>query len=324
MSDVLFRQGRLVTRRDVCKAALGALGASVLGPGVLASPVPEEGKPAKNAWKLDYIVVSCMYGKIKLPEILPELPRAGAVHIDVWPKPHGDQREQVDALGLDAFEKLLAQHSAKLGMLTRYDLGPFGLKKELGVAKRFGAKIIVTGSRGPKGLKGSALKSAVKSFADKLKPHVEAAGNAGVRIAIENHGSSLIDSADSQRWLVEALPSKALGIALAPYHLPQKPKHIAQLIRDLGPGLAHVYAWEHGKGCHKKMPKADELLQMPGRGSLSFRPILQAMREIRYSGWTEIFMHPTPRGIPILDTARQVTDEIIRAKKHLEREVAAL
>ena len=68
----------------------------------------------------------------------------------------------------------------------------------------------------------------------------------------------------------------------------------------------------------KPMPKEEELQQMPGRGNLDWKPLLSALKEIRFSGPTEIFMHPTPRGIPIMPTAAESTAEIIRAKNHLE------
>ena len=71
-------------------------------------------------------------------------------------------------------------------------------------------------------------------------------------------------------------------------------------------------------GCHKKLPKEQELLQMPGRGSLDFKPLLNALESIQYSGWTEIFMHPIPRGIPILATTDEVTAEINRSRTYLE------
>jgi hypothetical protein len=34
--------------------------------------------------------------------------------------------------------------------------------------------------------------------------------------------------------------------------------------------------------------------------------------------YTEIFMHPVPRGIPILPTAAETTAEIVRAREYLE------
>ena len=65
--------------------------------------------------------------------------------------------------------------------------------------------------------------------------------------------------------------------------------------------------------------KADELLQLPGRGPLDFRPLLGALHEIDFKGWMSIFMHPFPRGIPIVDGgAAAVTAEINRAREYLE------
>jgi len=64
---------------------------------------------------------------------------------------------------------------------------------------------------------------------------------------------------------------------------------------------------------------ANQREQMPGRGPLDFRPLLAALRKIGYQGWTEIFMHPVPRGIPILDTLAEVTEEVNRARECLER-----
>jgi sugar phosphate isomerase/epimerase len=57
---------------------------------------------------------------------------------------------------------------------------------------------------------------------------------------------------------------------------------------------------------------------MPGRGDLDFKPIMKALEEIQYQGWTEIFMHPYPRGFPILDTAAKVTKEINRSREYIE------
>ena len=273
---------------------------------------------AKPSFKLRYILASCMYGTTDVEEVLGEVHKTGAAHIDIWPKRHADQREQMDAMGLDRFEELLAKYKVGLGMLTRYDLGPFGQAEELKVAKRFGAKIIITGSRGPKGLKGAELKSAVQEFSEKMKPHVAEAEENDVILGIENHGLSLVDSPDSMKWLVEQIPSKHIGIALAPYHLPQDPKLIAKLIKELGPRLVHFYGWEHGAGNQEKLPKEQELLQMPGRGKLDFKPIIAALAKIGYQGWTEIFMHPVPRGIPILETTAEVTEEINRARAYLD------
>jgi len=65
------------------------------------------------------------------------------------------------------------------------------------------------------------------------------------------------------------------------------------------------------------MPKADELQQMPGRGPLDFRPLLSALKAIRFAGPEDIFMHPVPRGIPILETTARVTGEVNHARRYL-------
>ena len=69
----------------------------------------------------------------------------------------------------------------------------------------------------------------------------------------------------------------------------------------------------------KKLPKEQELLQMPGRGDLDFAPLIDALKSINYSGWAEIFMHPVPRGVPILETTDEVTAEINRARAYIDR-----
>ena len=272
--------------------------------------------PAK--WQPRYIIGSSMYGYKALKEILPEVTKAGSTSIDIWPKSHGNQREQLEEMGEQAFRTLLAKHKVRLGCITQYHLGPFGIQEEMRLAKRLGCTTIVCGAKGPHSLKGAELKAAVATFMEQMKPHLAVAEETGVTIAIENHARSLIESPDSMKYLKDLRPSKNLAIALAPYHLPQDEKLIAQLIRDLEGCLEMFYAWQHGNGCHMKQPKEKELLQMPGRGTLNFRPLFAALRHIKYDRWTEIFMHPFPRGIPILDTVAQVTEEINRARTYVD------
>jgi len=272
--------------------------------------------------KLRYILGSCMYGYTPLAEIVTEVRKIGATALDIWPKDHGDQREQLDEMGEANFSALLKGHDVSLGCITQYKLGPFKLQEEMRLAQRLGCQTMVTGGSGPKGLKGQELKTAVAAFVEKMKPHLAVAEETGVTIAIENHGNNLIESPDSLKWLAELRPSRNLAVALAPYHLPQEEVFLADLIRTLGDSIAMFYAWQHGMGCMKKLPKEQELLQMPGRGDLDFAPLLTALSEIKYAGWTEIFMHPVPRGIPILEPTSAVTQEINRARDYLEKRLS--
>lgn len=296
--------------------------AAVLAAGLSARWLAAEDASAAP-FRLRYIVGSCLYGYTPLAEILPEVARVGATAIDIWPMIHGNQREQLDELGEARFAELLRERQVTLGCITQYKLGPFGLQDELPLAKRLGCGLIVTGDPGPRNLTGDDLKAGVSRFVEQMRPHLESAAEAGVTIAIENHSGKMINTPDSIRWLVELCPDPRLGVALAPYHLPQDPQLLAGLIRDLGDRLQMFYAWQHGMGCMEKLPKDQELLQLPGRGELDFAPLLGALREIKYRGWTEIFMHPVPRGVPILEPTSAVTAEINRSREYLERLLAA-
>jgi sugar phosphate isomerase/epimerase len=299
-----------ISRRQLCAASVAALLGAYGRRHVFAEPTDFE---------LNFILGACMYGYMYIGEILPEVRNTGATAIDIWPKPHGNQREQLTDIGEARFAAMLKRHDISLGCITQYKLGPFGLQDEMQLAQRFGCQTIVTGGHGPTGLKGSELKSAVGDFVELMKPHLAVAEETGVTIAIENHANNLIDSPDSLRWLADLRSSRHLGIALAPYHLPQDTAMLGELIRELGDSIAMFYAWQHGMGCMRKLPKDQELLQMPGRGTLEFGPLISALSDINYTGWTEIFMHPVPRGIPILETATQVTNEINRSRQYLNK-----
>ena len=112
---------------------------------------------AKPKFRLNYILSSSMYGTLPLKDILPVVAKTGADTIDIWPRVHGNQREQIEAMGHDAFAAMLRAHKTakgtlRMGCITRYDLGPFGLQKEMAFAKKFGTRLMVCGGRGRRDL----------------------------------------------------------------------------------------------------------------------------------------------------------------------------
>ncbi|HBJ33874.1 MAG TPA: xylose isomerase [Planctomycetaceae bacterium] len=305
-----------ISRRNWIAVGAAAISVAAIGP---LPHVTRASEPKAEPFAYRFLLASSLYGYGKLEEIVPLVRSTGATAIDIWPKVHGDQREQIDAMGEPAFADLLARNDVTLGCITQYKLGPFGLADEMRLAQRLGCKTIVTGAVGPRGLGGKELKFAVSDFVEKMKPHLEMAQQTGVTIAIENHANNLVDSPDAIRWLAELCPSTNLAIALAPYHLAQDPIMIAKLISDIGDRMAVFYAWQHGNGSMAAQPKESELLQMPGRGDLDFEPIVAALRRINYQGWTEIFMHSYPRGTAILNSINAVTDEVKRGAAYMNR-----
>ena len=303
---------KVLSRRSFTASVVAGLAAASAG---AASAAPVQAA----AWTPRFVVASCMYGTAPLETVLAELPRLGTPLVDLWPRHHGSQREDAAALGDEAFAALLEKHAARLAMTTRYDLGPARLREELPFLARHGGTLVVANTGGPAGLSAADLRREIKRFIETMKPVVEAAEQHGVSLAIEGHSKMLVGSPDSLRIFAELAPSPRLGLVLAPAHLPQDSALIAALVRDLGPALAHVYAWQHSAGVFdmQPVPIETQLEQLPGVGPFDFRPLMLALREIGYPGLIEPFMHPTPRGIPIVPETAGVTDRIAVAQRHL-------
>ncbi|MDF1789555.1 MAG: sugar phosphate isomerase/epimerase [Verrucomicrobiales bacterium] len=274
----------------------------------------------KETFQLRYLLSSAMYGEMSLAEILPEIAKTGSHGLDLWCRPHGNQREQIDDMGHEKALSLFQKHHAKPTIFTRYGLGPFGLAPEMPIAKKFGAKILLCGSQGPSEPTGQEAKAAIKGFLEKMKPHVAAAEEHGLTIAIENHSKQPLYHPDALRYFAEFNQSLHLGIALAFHHLYKFTPEIPALIRDLGDSqIPFIYFQEHSEGISKKAPKEIEMQQMPGfGGGLDYKPIVKALKEINYTGYCEIFMHPVPRGVPILPSSPEITAAINKSRAYIE------
>ena len=80
---------------------------------------------AKPKFRLNYILSSSMYGTLPLKEILPEVAKTGAETIDIWPRVHGNQREQIEEMGHEEFSKMLRSHKTAKGTLRMCTLRIF-------------------------------------------------------------------------------------------------------------------------------------------------------------------------------------------------------
>ncbi|MCZ6673383.1 MAG: TIM barrel protein [Verrucomicrobia bacterium] len=298
-----------MNRRTACQI----LGVAALAPKVLLAN--------RHEFKLRYVLNSAMFGEKVLDTILPVIPETGCESIDIWRRVHGNQREQITAMGDAAFERLLKKHNAKISMSSCYPLGPFGLQEEMVWLNQFGGKIIVTGAgKHPDADPvGAAAKAQVKGFLEKMKPHVAKAEETGITIALENHANQLLYHPDSLRYFAEFNKSPNLGIAFAPHHLHQWESEIPQLILDLGDSqIPFMYFQEHSDGIYEKVAKEIEMQQLPGYGGgLDYRLIVSALRDIKYTGLVEIFMHPVPRGIPILPTIGEIAAAINKSRDYI-------
>src|SRR3989442_1096058 len=97
------------TERGISRRAFGRLAAAA----ACALPFGLAAEETPSRLKLRYVLASSMYGKLPLREILPQVRETGANSIDLWPAPHGSQREEVDAMGVEKFADFVREHGVK-------------------------------------------------------------------------------------------------------------------------------------------------------------------------------------------------------------------
>lgn len=297
----------------------GAAGATMMASRVKAAE--------SEKFDFRFVLSSAMYGNLPLEEVLKSVEKTGATSVDIWRKVHATHREQIQKMGDEAFQKLLLEHQTTMSVSTCYPLGPFRQDAELRWVKKNGGRMTVCGSgrMGAVDPVGAEAKKQVKAFFEKLKPHYELAEELGVTMAIENHKNSMLSSPDSIRFFKELNPSRNVGIAFAPHHLHDAVYEIPKLIRDIGKEMIpFFYFQEHHPSSKKKMGREEERKQLPGFGTLDYLPILRALKEIRFNGLSEIFMHPIPRGIPVMPTAGKINKLINTSRDYLSKCLAQI
>lgn len=296
-----------------------------LGSAGIAAGITRAAEPQPAGWRPRYVLSTSIYGNLPVADLAAEVKTAGCDGLDVWAGRWGNQREQVEAMGLDAFRAVLARHGTRVACFTCMDTGMLKAEAPLRMMHALGGDTVVAlipgGGARAKELQGDALKAAIRETAEKLKPVAAAAGELGVKLAIENHSGGLLAQPEAIVRLVEAIPDRHVGLAFAPYHLPQDPALLGRLVGEVGERIHYFYAWQHGDGSGD-IPPAQQRRQLPGVGPLDFKPMFAALKRQRYRGWTSIFMHPTPRGSPMHPTVGAVTAELNRARAYLDQEIA--
>jgi sugar phosphate isomerase/epimerase len=238
------------------------------------------GSAAENAAGagLRFSTSSNHFKSLPLDEVCRRISALGFDGIDIWSAyegcPHLD--DAVRRLGGDGLRELLAKHRLKLCSFSCY-VG--GFAKYAALLGDTGGGVAIQGSAAP--CPPAELTSKMRAFLESLKPLVEMAERHQSKLAIENHGTALLDSLDSFKAFVDLNRSPYLGIALAPYHLQAGGESVESAIRIAGSQLFFFYAWQHQSG----------IAQLPGHGPTDFAPWLGALGEMRYPGYVNPFMH---------------------------------
>ena len=268
---------------------------------ILSSSSTVTGLAAATDWKMRLSTSSIQFSKVSIEEACRRIAEAGFEAIDIWSPhagcPHLDDVQ--NRLGADGLKQLLAKYRLKLYAFSVYAGGYSKYAELLGKA---GGGVAVRGSAGP--CKPEELRSKMRSFMESLKPELELCEKYNSYLAIENHGTALLDSLDSFKAFVDLNSNPRLGIAMAPYHLQILGASVEEAIQICGKQLFFFYAWQHSPG----------IQQLPGHGPTDFSPWLKALAKIRYAHYVNPFMHDEPK-------PDEMSKALVIARRYLQEKI---
>ena len=239
--------------------------------------------PGKPTWKMRLSASTIAFSSLPIERTCERIARLGFEGVDIWSAyagcPHLDDVQQ--RLGPEGLKELLARNHLALNAFSVY-VGGYPRYAEL--LGRAGGGVAVSGSAGPCDSKD--LVPRMKSFLEGLKPQLELAEKYNSRLAIENHGQSLLDSVESLKAFVDLNRSNRLGIALAPFHIQARRESVADAIAAVGPRLLFFYAWQYDPAMSAK--------QLPGIGPTDCSSWLTALARVDYQGYVNPFLHDQP------------------------------
>ena len=288
---------RFTTRRRFLENGARAAAAGALAPVLSRLPAAA----AEGRWPMRLSTSTVQFLSLPIEQACERIARLGFEAVDIWCAYenclHLDDVAQ--RLGPDGLKALLAKHQLKLFAFSTYVGGYAKYAELLGKA---GGGVAIQGSPGP--CRPEELTAKMKGFLESLKPLAELAEKHNSWLAIENHGSALLDSLDSFKAFVDLNTSPRLGLALAPYHLQAIKAPVEKAIEICGRQLFFFYAWQNQPG----------LGQLPGHGPTDFKPWLQALAKINYRWYVNPFMH----GHPAPD---EMSSALAKARDYLKAQV---
>jgi sugar phosphate isomerase/epimerase len=264
-------------RRFLASVTFGAT-AGAIAPALARLPGAAS---AEGRWAMRLSTSTIQFSSLPVEEACRRIADLGFESVDIW-SPHEKcpHLDDVQArLGADGLKALLERLKLKLYAFSVY---AGGYRKYAELLGKSGGGVAVRGSAGP--VKPEELTAKMKAFLEGLKGEAELAGQNSSWLAIENHGSALLDSVDSFKAFVDLNTNPQVGIALAPYHLQARKDSVEEAIAAAGKQLFFFYAWQ----------KAGGTGQLPGHGPTDFTPWIAALAKAGYAWPVNPFMHGHP------------------------------
>lgn len=282
-----------LNRREFVRTTAFVGGAATIG---LASRPAEAAEEAREPL-FRFSTSTIMYHDSPFEVAMEEIAKTGCDAVDLW-EAHGgypvNHMQWVEKNRPERLREFVESFGLKLWSFSIYwSPGNKRLERLQWLADA-GGEVAVLGG-------GAGADQPVSAGVDALRPLVDRAAELGLKIAGENHGGSSLNSIASMREFVGLAESPALGIALAPYHAMGAGESVPEAVRACAEKLLFFYAWQRAPG----------MAELPGDGTLDFLPVLQALRQVRYTGYLNIFTHThVPRD--------EMTEGVVESRRYLE------
>ncbi len=233
-------------------------------------------------------VSSLLFAGYDRGTMLEALRAIGILAVDLWSIPGWAEHVRLDSDDPAAIVGELQPKGLRPCALSLYTSDPERLRRGVEFAAKLGAPMVVNGIVGRDW----------DEFATFLRPALDAAAQTGVRLAIENHTDTLLDSSDRIAEFCRRFPADLVGIAFAPPHAWVVGERPNELVHQFADRFLLVYLWDvapqnRGLAWWRKYWHAFPEAQFPGKGVLDFIAFADALRVTGCRAQQVICLHGT-------------------------------
>ncbi len=231
---------------------------------------------------------SLLFAHHHLDTCLMALTDVGLQGIDLWSIPNWAEHIRLGQDDPDEIKEKVQQFGLKIQALSVYTSDPERLALAVGVAGHLGAPMVVN----------SAVGRDWDELKEFLSPALKACEATGVRVAIENHTDTIVDSGPRMEELIRRFPASLIGIAFAPPHslVVGEPAHT--IVRRLADRILLLYLWDAsyrngGLAWWRENWHRYPEEQFPGQGQADFVALGDAVHRCGFSGELVFCAHGT-------------------------------
>lgn len=157
-------------------------------------------------------------------------------------------------------------------------------RRALDMAKELGAPCITTEPGGPLE-PGQRWEDALGIFCESLRPVADHAQSIGVPLLVEPEPGLLIETAAQYERFASVFNHPGIGLNFDIGHMYCVKDDPATAIRQLAKHIRHVHLEDiAATRVHHHL--------VPGQGAIDFKPILQALKDVKYTDWVTIELYP--------------------------------